>query len=792
MLDADPHGWALARAIREHGDIVDFELVYLNAAGSRFLARSPHDLVGRTYRQLWPETVTDGTLPLYRRVVQERVAMVRTVYYDRVSVAGHFEFRIGPYGDGFLARFVDLAKLTMGPPSEGGARLYDALDAAFDGFTLLRAVRDGDGVIVDFTCEYVNEIGAKLTGRTAEDLIGRPVSEVSPGSTEYGLFDRYRQVAEGGRPWLQQFSSAVTGQVWEIKIVRVDLGFVAVSYREITEQVGQQEQLQRAAEEARAAAARTERLQAVTAALQKVTEAFVAANTPAEVYAAMDQVMRPAAGGHGLAVLLLEHDRLVLRHHAGYEPEIIENLRELPLSHPYPAADVTVTGEARYLHSPTEFAAAQPDPATAISGGSRQAWAFLPLITAGQVLGVVVIGYPQPREFDADERATLVAFSRLAAQAIQRALLFQAQLSIAADLQRALLPSLLPPLAGARHAVRYLPWTVGVDVGGDWYDVIDLGPDTAAVVIGDVAGHSTQAAATMGQLRNALRAYAADGHSPTGVMQRTNHLLLRLEPDAVATCCYLELHLAEGTATAVLAGHPPPVLRTAGHADALRLRTGPPLGVDPDARYQDTTFLIPAGSSLLLYTDGLVEDRRYSLDRGLEDLRTAAMSAPTSDPQTLLNHILTAEVGPQPRSDDVAILALTLDTTPQPASLTAQRRLRGDAASAAAGRRFAADILTAWNQHPLIEDATLLLDEVITNAVQHTVGDLTIRIQFDTRLRIEVHDSSERHPDLRPIDTDSEMGRGLHIIEQLSQAWGHYPVPPAGKVVWFELDPHTR
>jgi PAS domain-containing protein len=237
MLDADPHGWALARAVRDNGEIVDFELVYLNTAGSRFLGRAPQELLGRTYRQLWPETVTDGTLPMYRQVVEDRSELVRTVFYDRDSVEGHFEFRVGAYGDGFLARFVDLAKVTVGPPSQGGARLYDALDAAFDGFTLLRAVRVGDGSITDFTCEYVNEVGAKLTGRTAEELIGRPISEVSPGSAELGLFDRYRQVAEGGRSWREQFASPGTGQFWEIKIVRVEFDIISVSYREVTEQV---------------------------------------------------------------------------------------------------------------------------------------------------------------------------------------------------------------------------------------------------------------------------------------------------------------------------------------------------------------------------------------------------------------------------------------------------------------------------------------------------------------------------------------------------------------------------
>jgi serine phosphatase RsbU (regulator of sigma subunit)/PAS domain-containing protein len=771
----------LARSVRdEDGAIVDFTLVYLNEAGGRFLGRPRQELIGRRYRELWPETVTDGTLPLYIGVVRDRVPAVRTVYYDRASVAGHFEFRVVPFGDGFVARFVDLSKLTMGSQTEGGARLYDALDAAFDGFTLLRAVRDAAGTIVDFTREYVNQIGAKLAGSTVEELVGRRVTEDSLGTVEYGLFERYREVADSGEPWQEQVASRTSALVWELKVARVDDGVVAVSYRDVTEQVDQQDQLAHSAAQVRAAAERTTALQAVTAAL-------VAASTPDEVYAALGAVVRPSAGGHGIVVLLVEEGRLVLRYHAGYEDEVVDQLRELPLSHPYPAAQVSVTGQPRYLSSRAELAAAQPDPDTAISGGGRAAWAFLPLTTGGQLLGALVIGYRQPREFDEDERANLIAFSRLGAQALQRARLFQTHLSISVDLQRALLPAALPNLVGARHAVRYLPWTHGADVGGDWYDVIGLGPDTAAIVIGDVAGHSPQAAATMGQLRNALRAYAADGHSPTGVMQRANQLLLRLEPDAMATCCYLELHLAEGTATAVLAGHPPPVLRTGGHADRLHLRTGPPLGI-PDAHYLDTTFLLPSGCTLVLYTDGLVEDRRYSLNRGLTDLCTAVHSAPTNDPQLLVEHVLSADVGPQPRGDDVAILALTVDAELPLGPRTARRRFRGDAASAPAARRFTRDLLTAWNQDLVREDACLLLDEVITNALQHTVGDVSVRLVLGERLRIEVDDSSNRHPDRRPVDGDSEMGRGLHIVEQLSRAWGVAPLPGTGKTVWFELD----
>ncbi|MEV6635918.1 SpoIIE family protein phosphatase [Actinoplanes sp. NPDC051470] len=657
LLEGDPHGCALATAVRgQDGDIIDFTLTYLNEAGSRFLQRPRDELIGRTYRELWPETVTDGTLPLYRQVVQERVPTVRTVYYDRATVAGHFEIRVMPFGDGFVARFVDLSKLTMGSESEGGARLYDALDAAFDGFALLRAIRDDDGVIVDFTREYVNQVGAKLAGRPVEDLIGKRIAAQSSGAAEVDLVPHLRTVAETGDTWHHQVTSSSTAQVWELKAIRVDTGFVAVSYRDVTEQVDHQRQLEHSAAQARTAAQRT-------TALQRVTAALVAANTPDEVYRAMGTVLRPSAGGHGLAVLLIEQGRLALRYSAGYEIHVVDQLRQVPMAHPYPAAGVARTGQPRYLSSPREFAAAQPDPAAAISGGNRKAWAFLPLTTAGQVLGTLVIGYQRPRNFDDDERANLTAFSRLAAQALQRALLYQAQLSIAADLQRALLPAALPSIPGAQHAVRYLPWTHGADVGGDWYDAIHIDADRAAIVIGDVAGHSPQAAATMGQLRSALRAYAADGSPPAEVIRRANEHLLRYEPQAMATCCYLELHLSHGIATAVLAGHPPPVLRSDDHTGPLHVRPGPPLGTRR-ATYRDQILPLPPGCSIVLYTDGLIEDRRYTVDRGLTELSEAIRSGPTDDPADLVEHILNANVGPHPRSDDVAILALTLRTPP--------------------------------------------------------------------------------------------------------------------------------
>ncbi|WP_432824815.1 SpoIIE family protein phosphatase [Dactylosporangium sp. CA-092794] len=787
MLDADPQGWAFARAVRSGatGEIEDFELLYLNDAGAGYLERPREQLLGRRYRAMWPDTVNEATLPLYRKVVDGREPVTRTVYYDRPGLTGHFELCIGPSGDGFAVRFVDLRSVRLGPQSAGGTRLYDVLDAGFDGFTLLRAVRGADGAVTDFVCEYVNRPGAVLTGRSVEDTIGRRWSELAGSGGARGLLERWVGVAETGRPWRERLRYPQLGQVWEVSAARAGDDAVAVSFRDVAAQVRQQERLEHSTAQARRAVERN-------AALLAVTSALVAASTAADVSAAIGSVLRPSAGGQGLALLLRRDAQLVLHYHAGYDPQTVERLSTVPLTHAYPATDVARTGRARFLSSPAEFAAVQAGgPGDPIPSGGRQAWAFLPLAVAGDVLGTLVIGYGAPREFDDDERANLGAFAAVCAQAMQRALLFEAQASIAGELQRALLPAELPEVAGLRHAARYLPWTHGADVGGDWYDVIPLGGDVVAIVIGDVVGHNATAAAIMGQVRNALRAYAAERHSPAVVMQRVNRLLLDLQPDAVATCCYLELHLAEGTATAVLAGHPPPVLRTAADTGTLALRAGPPLGVSADVRFNETTFLVPGGANVLLYTDGLVEDRRYHLDDGLADLCDAVRAAPSTDPNRMLDHVLTAGVGPRPRSDDVALVCLAVDPRPEPpatAHPSAQRRFRGDAVSASAARRFAADILTAWGERRLVDDTLLLLDEVITNAIQHTVGAVVVRLELaPARLRVSVADRSERPPSPRPAGADSENGRGLLIVATVAAAWGSIPNPAGGKEVWFEL-----
>ncbi|MFG1993805.1 SpoIIE family protein phosphatase [Actinoplanes sp. NPDC048988] len=651
MLDTDPQGWALARSVRDDGGIVDFTLVYINEAGCRLVGRPREEMVGRRYRQLWPETVNDGTLQLYCTVVETGEPATRTVYYDRSSVAGHFDMRVGPYDDGFIVRFVDLRQVTVSPRSAAGARLYDMLDAAFDGFTVLRPVRDADGATVDFICDYVNQLGAKLTGRSIEDTIGRPLSAIAPQSFSDGMFERYRTVADTGESWRQELTYPAIGQVWEVNIGRDGAGSVAVSFREITEHIDRQRELTASVTRAEASTRRAR-------ALESVTTALVAASTTAQVYDVIGSVLQPSAGGAGLALLLREDNRLHLRYHSGYEDDVVAHLRDLPLDHPYPATEVTRTGQARFLASLAEFQQSQSAAAAPVPPGGRHAWAFLPLAVAGDVLGTLVVGYHDPRDFDGDTRSTLTALAAISAQALQRALLFETSLSIATELQHALLPARLPTVPGLRSAARYLPWTRGAEVGGDWYDLTRLRDGVVGVVVGDVAGHNTAAAAVMGQVRDAMRAYALEGHPPAEVMRLTNDMVRRMCLDTIATCCYLELDITTGRGAGVLAGHPPPLVRDGDTVHPLPLPAAPPLGALESPSYSDTSFGYPPAATLLLYTDGLVEDRRHPIDLGLGELCAALRTAPASDPGDVLDHILASDVGPRTRRDDIALLCL--------------------------------------------------------------------------------------------------------------------------------------
>ncbi|MEV5595220.1 PAS domain S-box protein [Streptomyces sp. NPDC052496] len=341
-------------------------------------------------------------------------------------------------------------------------------------------------------------------------------------------------------------------------------------------------------------------------------------------------------------------------------------------------------------------------------------------------------------------------------------------------------------IPGARAATRYLPSTQGQGVGGDWLDLIDLGAGRVGVIIGDVMGRGLDAAVVMGQLRSAARALALAGTPPCELI-RTLDTFTRGLPEQFVTCTYLEADPALGEVTACSAGHLPVWLVTPdATVSALPVPTGIPLGVG-GVPHQEVRLPLRAGTTLALYTDGLVETPHSDIETQLELLTTTLGEVFTTAPDledaadrvlhTLLPNTATY-------SDDVTLLLVGFPAAPLD---TATVDLAGEPSSVPEGRHFLLRILRAWNLAALADTALLLASELLTNAVRHAQGSLTLRVWYSMReLGVEVADGSTPRPRARLADSAEENGRGLMLVEALADAWGSRP-GAAGKTVWFTL-----
>ncbi|MFG2146143.1 SpoIIE family protein phosphatase [Streptomyces sp. NPDC048696] len=389
--------------------------------------------------------------------------------------------------------------------------------------------------------------------------------------------------------------------------------------------------------------------------------------TARQVSAVVMRELLPAFGGRRLAIYLLHERRLYLAWETGFPQGFLDPFDGVGLDVRLPGVETLTSGRPLFFESMQQLAAAYPGIALDAEQGAR---AFLPLIASGRPVGSCILGFDLPRTFSAQERTVLTALAGLIAQALERAQRHDTEAALARGLQAALLPHRLPAHPQVETAARYLPGTQGMDVGGDWYDVIEAG-EGLALVIGDVQGHGVQAAATMGQLRSAVRAFALGGHSPQEVMSGTNRLLIDLDPGQFASCCYIRLDPDTGAAQAARAGHPQPLLRHPdGAAEVLDLPGGVVLGVDPTAVYPVTELRLEPGAVLALYTDGLVENPGTDIDTGIERLRAALAqaAAPTRRGGASLTGTadLLIELARQTtdRPDDIALLLTTRRATP--------------------------------------------------------------------------------------------------------------------------------
>ncbi|MFB6947005.1 MULTISPECIES: SpoIIE family protein phosphatase [unclassified Streptomyces] len=373
-----------------------------------------------------------------------------------------------------------------------------------------------------------------------------------------------------------------------------------------------------------------------------------------DVIARIDDLVPTAFEAQALAVMIAEEGRLRIIGYRGYTAELMDRFDGTPLASNTPAVRVLTSGVPHFYATFADLKRAHPP---AVLQDGKAAWAFLPLITSGRPVGSLVLAYDQPHSFTPEERAVLTATAGLIAQALERARLYDANQALAHSLQASLLPQALPRVPGLDVATRYLPTAHGIDVGGDFYDLIHLDTDLAAAAIGDVQGHNVNAAALMGQVRTAVHATA--GASPGQVLARTNRLLTDLDPGLFTSCLYVQLDLARHRACLATAGHPPPLLRHPDlRTEILALTPGLLLGIDPAADYPETDIPLPPGAVLALYTDGLVETPGIDIEDATADLAAQLAQAQGQTLDALADTLIHHAQRSAPRNDDIALLLI--------------------------------------------------------------------------------------------------------------------------------------
>ncbi|HEV7626413.1 MAG TPA: SpoIIE family protein phosphatase [Streptomyces sp.] len=559
------------------------------------------------------------------------------------------------------------------------------------------------------------------------------------------------------------------------------------------------------------------------------------ARSTAEVLRVAGSLAMPGFTPRTLAVFSLEGDQLALAGSHGQRPapEHLLPFIEMSVNADHPAAEVVRTGKAIYLPDPDAYRHRYPEVWPEVERVGNRGWAFLPLMLSRQSLGAWMVAFAQPVELTADDRALLANAARMLAQAIARTSMHETELQLAAGLQRTMRPARRPAIEGIALAARYVPAGGGLEVGGDWYDVIPLPSGRTALVIGDVQGHDVRAAGIMAQLRIALRAYAAEGHRPDAVLARASRFLAGLgrpetasgetEPgetsqgdNRFATCLYMEADPVTGTLDIARAGHPDPALWLADGTMLIRPTAGGlPLGIEPGTEYPTTRLVLEPGETLLVCTDGLIESGGHTIDSGWRRIRHIAREqaegahAP-EDLEQFANALVRPTQGPlsgdeagplaDRREDDIALLLLALDPVyaveRAAAAEGVSRRTTLVVAQAEPDRIGEArhqlqGMLFDWVNEDQIDAAVLMLSEMLTNVLVHTDGDARVIAECSgTRgnrlLRVDVADTSDALPHRRTPGELASSGRGLVMMEMLAGAWGVDP-RGEGKSIWFEM-----
>lgn len=723
----------------------------------------------------------------------------------------------------------------------------------------------------------VNEALARLNGVPAREHIGKTVHDTLPREMAQEIHRLQTVVLRTGRTFVDMVTSAPDGT-----------GSRSVSYSRLTDDLGHVLGLSCAVmdiSERREALEKIERARQRLALLDyvgvalgdlldvpRIAQALAAALVPRFAdYAGVMPISALSRGGDLPAGDLLTGtplfqlgtaakargpaaERLLRREDIAFEPS----------SH---FDRVLTTGEPCLITSQEELKgstyAGDPKVQAALELGVHTVL-IVPLRARGIVLGLLVLGRSDGRDpFDRDDLALTMEVADRAGTSLDNARLYAREREGALMLQRSLLPQQVPEPPGVSVAYRYVPGGSGTEVGGDWFDVIPLAGGRVAFVVGDVMGHGLRAAATMGRLRTAVRTLAGLDLPPDELLRRINDLAddLAQGPDdpLMATCLYAVYDPSTRRCSLARAGHLPPLLllpRDGGgwHARAVELPSGVPLGVG-GVGFESTELEIQEGSVLVLYTDGLVENRVEDITEGVERLRAlldgerpqpsledacdtviATLAAPgvtvaaggpgsagTSAPSgTSRNDPPPATCATSVTSDTTGTAGTTAGTTETTAGTAATAPTSGPHAAAGAAytaddaallmarlgglpegssaswtfsagsyavrraRALVRDTLLAWELDGIVDEAVLLVSELVTNSLRYAHGPIGVRMVRGGSLLVEVSDPLPDPPRARNATADDEGGRGIQLVARESRRWGTRR-GPMGKTVWFEL-----
>ncbi|MEX0169266.1 SpoIIE family protein phosphatase [Streptomyces sp. LMG1-1-1.1] len=431
-----------------------------------------------------------------------------------------------------------------------------------------------------------------------------------------------------------------------------------------------------------------------------------------------------------------------------------------------------------------------------------QSTLVVPMVAHDIVVGLVQFSRAKGSEpFGERDRALAVELAARAAVCIDNARLYRREHERALILQRSLLPPGDPEAAGLDIACRYLPGTTATEVGGDWFDVIELPGHRTALVIGDVMGRGLRAAVAMGELRTAVRTLAQLDLEPAEVLSHLDEIARglgapigtqqsrsqksrgpELSEVYLATCVYAVYDAVTRRCTFANAGHLPPVLVEPGEeALLLDVPPGMPLGVGGEP-FEEVEVELPEGALLALYTDGLVESRDHPLDEGLNAFRRA-LTDPARPLEDVCDRVLSS-LNTGHGEDDIALLMARIQGLPSEA--VGDWQLPREPRSVGRARELARAQLAAWDLGPLVDTVELLVSELVTNALRYGEGEIRLRLLRDRTLVCEVWDAGLVQPRRRRARDTDEGGRGLQLVGLLSSSWGSRRTP-RGKTVWFEL-----